>query len=472
MKCFVFVLLLLIGYGSFGQLQHKGVIQGKIVDVETGEGLPSAVVELLDRSEKCQSDLEGMYRFDQLENGVYCLRVHYPGFPIKVVEGIEVQAGQIAVIDVVMYPAAEESIEEIVITAKRITNTDQGVLLLQKNASGVSDVISSQTIARSAASNTSDVLKMVSGASIQENKFAVIRGLNDRYNAAFLNGAPLPSSESDRKAFSFDMFPSNMLENMIIVKSATADQPAEFVGGLIQINTKSIPDKSFFSIQLGTGFNTLTTFKERVFYQGGKLDWLGVDDGTRKLPSIIPNVKNFPLNMHEQAQLAQKFTSNWGTNQGIYLPNLSFQTSGGFNKRIRKGYLGVIAALTYSKSFNYSETLRRGYSNSTDAGSVQTTQIDYEYLDRNHVSNLLTGALLNLSWKINEKNQLAFKNTYSINSSDKLIQRTGEINPLEVNPNLLRSNARWFTSNQVYSSQLEGQHDLKLKGLKANWLLG
>ena len=473
MKIFLSVVsLLLLVSIAFSQDKNTGVIQGKVIDSETGEGLPSAQVELIEQSKRILSDIEGIYNFSKLEKGTYSIRIVYPGIPTQVVNDIQVKTGEVTTIDVVMYPPTEDSLVEVIITAKRITDTDQGVVLAQKNAVSVGDVMSSQSIAKSTASNTSDVLKMVSGASIQDNKFAVIRGLNDRYNAAFLNGAPLPSSESDRKAFSFDMFPSNMLDNLTITKSATPDQPAEFAGGLIQINTKSIPEKNFFSFQLGTGINTITTFRDRTSYKGGKMDWLGIDDGTRKMPAAIPTQGDYPTNIHEQAKIAQKFSTNWGTTESKFLPNFSVQASGGFNKKFGKREFGMIAALTYSRSFSYNETVRRAYTNSTDPNSAQSTQIDYDYLDKNNVTNLLAGALANFALKLNERNTINFKNIYSINSSDKLINRTGEINPLENNPNLIRSNARWFTSDRVYSGQLEGQHGLKLEGLKINWLAG
>src|SRR5690606_36664879 len=127
--------------------------------------------------------------------------------------------------DFTLIPIVEDSISEIIITAKKKLDNDQGVLLIRKEAVNMNDVVSSQSIAKSTASNTSDVLKMVSGVSIQENKFAVIRGLNDRYNTAFINQEPLPSSESDPIAFSFEVFRSNMLENLIISKTASADLP-------------------------------------------------------------------------------------------------------------------------------------------------------------------------------------------------------------------------------------------------------
>ncbi len=474
MKIFLSVVTLLIAGFAFSQDKNTGVIQGKVIDSETGEGLPSAQVELVEKTKRILSDIEGIYNFDKLENGTYTIKVLYAGMPTQIVNGIQVKSGEVTTIDVVMSPPAEDStsIGEIVISARRITDTDQGVVLAQKNAISVGDVMSSQSIQRSTASNTSDVLKMVSGASIQDNKFAVIRGLNDRYNAAFLNGSPLPSSESDRKAFSFDMFPSNMLDNLTITKSATPEQPAEFAGGLIQINTKSIPEKNFFSFQVGGGYNTITTFKDRTSYKGGKMDWLGIDDGSRKIPAAVAPFGQYPLNIHEQAKVAQQVSTNWGTTEGKFLPNLSLQASGGFNKKFGSREFGMIAALTYSRSFSYNETVRNSYLNSTDPNSSQSTQLENDYLDKNNVTNLLAGALANFAFKINERNTINFKNIYSINSSDKLINRTGATNALESNPILIRSNARWFTSDRVYSGQLEGQHGLRAKGFKLNWLAG
>ena len=131
---------------------------------------------------------------------------------------------------------------------------------MQKNAVSVSDGISSESIRKSPDKATSDVIKRISGASIQDNKFAIIRGLNERYNSAFINSAPLPSSETDRKAFAFDIFPSNMLENLIIFKTATPDQSGEFGGGIISVNTKGIPDENQIDIGLQIDVPSLNVY--------------------------------------------------------------------------------------------------------------------------------------------------------------------------------------------------------------------
>lgn len=466
MKNKLSVIFFLICAFSWAQDKNNAVIKGKVMEGGTGEAVLSAQVELLPSNLKTVSDLDGMYEFTALPGGSYSIKVFSAEFPTRIIEGIELKAGQVMEVNLMM--ADSDSIGEVVIIAKRNEASDVGVTLLQKEAIAMIDIVSSSAIARTPAKTTGDVIKLSSGASIQDNKFAIIRGLNDRYNAAFLNGSPLPSSESDRKAFSFDIFPSNMLENLMISKTATPDMPAEFAGGIIQINTKSIPEKSFFNVSVGGGYNTITTFKNQTTYKGGKTDWLGVDDGSRAMSSAIPAYGSYSNSMAEQARLAQQFSTTWGLQDKTFSPNYNLQFSTGFRKKIKSSEFGMISAFTYSRSFNYTETVRRGYSN--NAGGSGSGQMDYDYLDKNNTEQVLTGLLMNFALKINKNNNITFKNIYSINSDDKFIARTGEINPLELNPALLRSNARWFTSNNIYSGQLNGDHMMKGNKIRLNWI--
>ena len=468
MKNLLTVVCLVFAGVLFAQDKGNAVIKGKIYEESTGEALLSAQVELIPTEKKTLTDFDGNYEFTGLNAGTYSLKIFSAEFPQRVLEGIELKPGQVLEINYGM--AQDDSIGEVIVYAKRNEATDIGLTLKQKEANAMMDVVSATAIARTPAKTTSDVIKLSSGASIQENKFAIIRGLNDRYNAAFLNDAPLPSSESDRKAFSFDIFPSNMLDNLIISKTATPDMPAEFAGGIIQINTKSIPDKNFFSFSAGGGYNTMTTFKTQQSYQGSKTDWLGIDNGSRSMSNEIPEYGSYPLLISDQASLAQRFSTNWALVDKKFSPNYSLQASGGFRTKLKEMDFGAIGALTYSRSFNYTETTRRGYTNSSDPNAPQASQLDYEYLDKNNVEQVLAGAMANFSLRINKNNTLSFKNIYSINSDNKLINRTGEINPLEANPSLLRSNARWFTSNQIYSGQLNGDHLLKGEKLRINWV--
>ncbi len=466
---FLFICLLVnLAYGQDGNGENtKGAIAGTVREGESGETIPNAYVFLQNTDHKTVTDLDGKFGFHHLAFGHYQVLVKYADYPDKLVE-VDVVNSETVYIDVNLQHNVKMT-EEVTIRARKPMG-DLGIELEKKNNAVVSDVISSATLAKTPDRTTSDALKRVSGASVQDNKFVIIRGLNDRYNAAYLNGAPLPSSESDRKAFSFDIFPVNMLDNLTILKTASPDMPGEFAGGVINIKTKDIPENNFQSFSIGGGYNTITTFKNQTSYVGGKLDWLGVDDGSRALSSSVPSVKTYPTLMNDQAVLAKQFTTNWGTQNQKFMPNMSFQYSMGYNKSFGKDEkrdFGVIAALSYNRTNNYNQTIRRSY---TTGGGV--SQIDFDLLDKVYSSQVLAGGMANLSFKINQHNIIGFKNLYSINSDNRYIARSGEMSPLEANPTLIRSTARWFTGNNIYSGQLTGEHLFKKNRLRIDWVGG
>jgi outer membrane receptor for ferrienterochelin and colicin len=191
--------------------------------------------------------------------GQYILEFSLISFSTKVVDEVVVVDKETTVLNVSMSELSGILDEVVIKTVKAKTESVQSLLTMQKNSVRVSDGISAESIRRTPDRTTSDVLKRISGTSIQDNKFVIVRGLNDRYNTTYLNGSPLPSTEPDRKAFSFDIFPANMLDNLVINKTATPDLPGEFAGGVIEINTKSTPDKNFQTVSVGAGYNTITT---------------------------------------------------------------------------------------------------------------------------------------------------------------------------------------------------------------------
>jgi TonB-dependent receptor len=312
-------------------------------------------------------------------------------------------------------------------------------------------------------------LKRISGASIQDNKFVIIRGLNDRYNAAYINGAPLPSSESDRKAFSFDIFPSIMLDNLVIVKTATPDMPGEFAGGVININTKNIQEKNFQNLSLGTSFNTQTTFRDFSTYKGGKFDWLGVDDGARALPDNLPKTADYSkLSPTSKAEYAKTMTPSWAIDQRKALPTVNIQYSLGRNVKFNeKREFGFVAAYTYQNNLSTNRNIRREFEEQS-AGVVQKSELT----DTVYTQTVLNSALLNFAYKHNENNRFGFKNMYSINSEDRVNIRSG-VREMDSYPHQYeKSSNRMFTQNLLYTGQLEGSHLLPKSKIKINWTAG
>ncbi len=460
----LFCSLILMFSFSILHAQTSG-IKGVVIDDKTGQPLPGATVSIKGLNKSRVTDADGNFNFSKIEPGTYELLVSALTFQEKEITEVIVIKDEVNVLTISLEEKNNQLDEVVIKTTKAKVESVKSLLTMQKNSANVSDGISAETIKRTPDKNTSDVLKRISGASIQDNRFVIVRGLNDRYNAALLNGAPLPSSEPDRKAFSFDIFPSNMLDNLVITKTASPDLPGEFAGGVVQINTKSVPDKDFQSITIGSGYNTITTFKEQKTYKGSGTDWLGFDNGARDLPSNIPSTIAFnALTFQEKAALAQTFEYDWKINNSTFKPNTSFQYSIGRNIDFGDRNLGILFSVSHNITNSFNEVVRSDYDN---ADQTLPSVLLSQFKDNNYSQQVLTGALANLSFKFNENHTLNFKNILSINSNDLVVERTGKTQVED--PGVLNSNVRWFTSNRIYSGQFNGDHYFPKTKIKMNW---
>lgn len=463
---FISVFLLI----SLNLLAQTGKITGKVINSKTGDPLIGATVTIDSIKRSVATDLNGSYSISGLPSGTYSVSGSYVSYDTKIVSNVVVSSTEFTTLNISLDQASRANGNNVTVRT-RVNRENVGALLAaQKNSSSVSDGVSAETIRRTPDRNTSDVLKRVSGASIQDDRFVIIRGLNDRYNAAFLNGAPLPSSESDRKAFAFDIFPSNILDNLVIYKTASPDMSGEFAGGLINIATKSIPSQNFTTISLGLGYNTLTTFKDRTDYKAGKWDFIGIDDGTRKLPSQIPGIAAFKnLSNAERLTYAKYFANNWTLNTKTSLPYANLQFTKGLNiEKQGKDFLGMLFSLTYNKNPAYTEGERNtfDYDRASPSGAPEWKQ---KYFDKIYYDQTLLGALANFSIKLSDKSTLNWKNIFSVNSDDRVVKREG--NPDYTDPaNVALRTGRWFTSNLIYSTQLSGSHVVNKSNFRIDWL--
>lgn len=463
MKFFYAFVLLLISHSFFGQ---NSSISGSVVDDSNGGALPGVNVIIRQLKLSTTSDSDGKFVFRNMASGSYEVEFSYLGYVSKSISDVITKNNEITYLNTTLSESKNELKEVVITRTKAKTESVKSLLVAQKNSITVSDGISAETMKRTPDKTTSDVLKRVSGVSVQDNKFVVIRGLNDRYNAALLNGAPLPSSESDRKAFSFDIFPANMLDNLIITKTASPDMPGEFVGGVIQVNTKSVPDKNFQSITIGQGYNTITTFKNQKKYDGSSTDWLGFDNGTRDLAPTIPTTADFRAinGTSEAAAIAKTFEYDWSIKDSKFKPNTSFQYSIGHHFDFGEKVFGVVFSVSHSLSNNFNEISRNKWDDSNQ--SLPSVLLETKK-DTNYSQQVLTGSLANFTMKFDENNSVFFKNILSINSTDLVVDRTGKN---DVNdPRVVNSDVRWFTSNIIYSGQLNGEHYFTKPKIKVLW---
>lgn len=464
----IFFLLVSIIFVHFASKAQTGSISGVVIDGANAETLVGATILIEQLSGVgASSDIDGHYKIDDLQPGTYTVVVRYVSFETKTIAGVEVNANAITQLDVTMETELQSIFgdsTELVIKGQRRQENLNTMLTFQKTNIAPAEVMSRDIIVRTPDRNTGEVLRRMSGTTITDGRFVVIRGLSDRYNLALVNGNILPSTEPDRKSFAFDLFPSAMLDNLIVIKAAQPNLPGDFAGGIIMLNTRDIPEENFLNISLGAGYNSLSTFKENYAYQGGKTDWLGMDDGTRQLPESVPATQDAfdKLTIAERAELGKSFAP-WGVTPYESTPlDQNYQLSGGIVKKIGKiSEFGLIGALTYSNSHVNTTINRLDFDNLTDS------LLNYE--DRQFRNNVNWGALLNLSFKVNDNNKFFFKNAYNVNSADITTLRSGF---KFQSAQYVQNEYYDFSSNQLLSSQIGAEHYLPVNQLKIKWTAG
>ncbi|MGP7796114.1 TonB-dependent receptor domain-containing protein [Sphingomonas sp. CLY1604] len=341
-------------------------------------------------------------------------------------------------------PGMNGDVEDIVVVGRNIPNA------VRATAQIVS-VLSTADIARTGEGDIAGALTRVTGLSVVGGGFVYVRGLGDRYSSSLLNGSPLPSPEPLRRSVPLDIFPTTIVGSALVQKTYSVNYPGEFGGGVINLTTKAIPDKNFLSFGATIAADDATTSELGYTYYGGDYDWIGFDDGTRKVPSFIRNAPNGSgiIPAAQVAQLSNASTTLLQRNNQLPA-NWSGEISGGSVYDIGGSRLGVIASLSASNTF------RTRFATQQDSVSVDGTL-------RNDFSTLLTdnrivaNALIGLGLEFGE-NTIRWTNVYI---HDTLKQARGSAATLYNNASGLRfqQNTNWF-ERQLIETQLVGEFKL------------
>ncbi len=275
----LFILLFFI-YQSPIYAQY-GKLTGTVNDGDFNEPLAFANILIKGTTFGVMSDFDGKYDLD-LQEGTYTIVFSFVGYQTKEISDVVISAEEVFELDVTLNT---NLLETIVITTSVRKNTEEAILNMQKNSVTLLDGLSAQGIKKTGAGDLAGAIKSIPGVSIQGGKYVYVRGLGDRYTKSILNGVDIPGLDPDRNTIQMDIFPTNILENIIVIKSASAEYPADFTGGVVDIVTKDFPTKAEASITVGFGYNPDMHFNENYLtYSGGGTDFFGYDDGTRALP--------------------------------------------------------------------------------------------------------------------------------------------------------------------------------------------
>ena len=458
----LFILITIIFSTLFAQAQKAKFI-GKVTNTKN-EALIGVTVSLKgDRAQSTKTDVEGRFTFSIDINKEYTLVASYVGYKENSITVKATTAGEEVSADLLL-EENNKNLKDVVVSTNRGTNkgaTDNALIAFQKNTNTVASVISAESIKRSPDRNTAEILKRTPGASIQEGKYIIVRGLADRYNQAMLNGILLTSTEPDRKTFSFDLFPSQIIDNIIINKAFVPELPGEWAGGLIQVNTKDVPSKNFFNIQIGTSANSLITGKEFLKDKSGKTDWYGIDDGSRSLPMGYTTKSNFDTSsMAAKTAMGKTMSNNWSPLTTTAKPNVSLQMNGGFSGTLWGKKIGGIIGISYANAYRFQDNVNNQNQLSNDGFSSYVALNDNKY-----INDINMGGIAGLSIFLNPLNKISYKAIVNVKTSNIFTQRAGTVYDRQ---QLVKGNEFVFDQNTFFTNQLNGEHSLSQK-LKFNW---
>ena len=438
--------------------QGTGKIAGTVTDKKTGETLIGVSVKLASTTKGVGTDVDGKYTLGGLATGKYTIEVSYISYATKKITDVEVKAGTVTNLNVVMEEATSQTLKQVVITGSYKQESVNALYAQQKNSALISDGISSDLIKKSPDRSTGDVLKRVSGTTIQDNKFVVVRGLADRYNNASLDNASLPSTEPNKKAFSFDIVPSNIVDNIVVSKTATPDLAADFAGGSIKIITKDIPDQNFIEVSLGTGYNSQSTFKDFYFGPRYTENYFGFDGGYRQLPSSSTFPKNTAAtealrgNQEGTIKALNQLPKVWKVaNHNAPLTQNHQFTLGRVANFKDQSKFGAVISLTYRNAEQTRPEVEREY-------------YTYDYMDRVNTFSSNIGAMANFAY-VKGNNKISFKNLYNRILDDRFTYREGTD---ETRSSDIRYYAFDMVQKGILKSSLEGDHKITPNN-KLNW---
>jgi hypothetical protein len=469
------ILSLLIFFFISGHLAGQtGSIEGTVTDKATSETLIGTTVQIDGTTIGTITDVNGHFLLPNLKPGSYDLKISYVSYKPKVVENVKIQSGQSISIRIEL-ESSLVALGDINVSAVRKTNTEISMISDIKTNAFVSTGISGQQISKTLDKDASEVVKRIPGITIMDDRFLVVRGLSQRYNNVWLNNSATPSAEADVKAFSFDIIPSSMIENIMIFKSPAAELPADFAGGFVKITTRNMPDKNSFVMQYSTGINEGTTFNEFYKYDGSKTDFLGFDDGSRALPADMPahlslyESSTNPVVREKITVIGSELLKNWSAVKLTAFPDQKLLL--GINRKFKIGNreFGNTTALTYSLSNNSDDINVDDYS-IYDFGNNKPSYLN-EFRDRSFTNSARVSIMHNWAFLLGNKSKIEFRNLLNQAGFTRTTMRNGR--EWYNDGRFIRSEEMRYLSRTIYSGQLAGNHTLDKTGdLTLDWIMG
>ncbi len=267
-----------------GYTQSAGGIRGVVYDQDFDVPLPAARVQIAETGQEVETSDEGNYVFNELEPGTYTLVFFKIGYTRQVDADVVVSAGALTEVNASLSGDFTDMEEFVVQEVQFGAGTEVGLLELKIGSATFLDTVSSELMSQAGASDAAAALTLVSGATVEDGKFPVIRGLPDRYVNTQLNGIRLPTADAEKRAVELDQFPASAIDSIQVSKTFTPDQQGDASGGAVNVILKSVPDENFLKFSLSSTYNTETSGNDDFLtYRGGGVSTWGLDEGERDI---------------------------------------------------------------------------------------------------------------------------------------------------------------------------------------------
>jgi TonB-dependent receptor len=437
----------------YSQQSSTGRIAGRVVDVANGQPVAGAQVTVEGTGIAVLTDWAGRFLLPYVPAGRWTVSVRAIGYTHKSVTGVEVAVQAATPLDVSLGAAAIE-MAGVEVTAEMERGSVAKALNEQRNSDHIVSSITVEQIRKSPDSDAGQAVQRVSGVSVQDGKYVLVRGLGERYTTTALNGARIPSPEPERKMVPLDLFPSGLLQSIVTSKTFTPEQPGDFTGAQVDLRTRDFPLSRMFTFSFSSSYNTAFTGQSMLRAPTFGPEWLGFAGSERAIPEMARDAGNLSgLSDAEMRMLAGSFNNAWSAHQADAGPNASFAVSVGGEDRIAGLPTGYVGSLTYS--YGQEARLEEQRAVAIYGGVPDSALSQDERTGQTGTQTVLWGGLLNLSMRPSRTSQLSFNNTYTRGGDN---QATHLVGFDEEFGQIFDITQLTFTERTVRSNQVAGEH--------------
>lgn len=388
------------------------------------------------------------------------------------------QAAEPPITDTESQPPPADEVEQVPEEEEEIVVRGRFIPNVKRTTSEVSNVLTTEDLARTGDSDIAGALTRVTGLSLVGDGTVFVRGLGERYSNTLLDGSTLSSPDPLRRVVPLDIIPTELLSGVVVQKTFSAQYPAEFGGGLVALTTRTVPDEAFFEVKASTGYNTASTFERGFGYDAGNASFFGVSGAALKVPGVIQDEIDAGGGQPFSQGAARSLRSNWSLDRQTNAPDLDLGFSAGMPFKLFGKDAGVLVAFSYGEDTRnqFGEATTFTSASGVSQAAVQSTPQACAELSPSFQQvlapascglfrtnfNVNVSALGAFGIEFSPKHELKYTTTVLRDSTRQArVQRSAD-NP---DDGAISDQRLFYVVRQLYTNQITGKHQFDLDGL-------